>query len=135
MFTALKQKIRLLKRETYALYLAYRDPRCPWYARVFTALVVAHTFSPIDLIPDFIPILGYLDDLFITPIGIFLALKMIPPQIMAEARQQAKTLERDGKLTVRAGAALVIALWLIGLAFLLFILYRLLFVERIQNPG
>jgi uncharacterized membrane protein YkvA (DUF1232 family) len=125
MFTALKQKIQFLKRESYALYLVYRDPRCPWYARVFTALVVAHTFSPIDLIPDFIPLLGYLDDLLITPIGIFLALKMIPPQIMTEARQQAETLEREGKLTVRAGAALVITLWLLGLAFLLFVLYRL----------
>lgn len=125
MSESLKQKIRALKREAYALYFAYRDPRCPWYAKAFTALVVAHTFSPIDLIPDFIPLLGYLDDLLITPLGIYLALKMIPPQVMAEARQQASALEQAGKLTSRAGFWLVIAIWLVGFSVLIFILYRL----------
>lgn len=125
MSESLKQKMRALKREAYALYFAYRDPRCPWYARVFTAVVVAHTFSPIDLIPDFIPLLGYLDDLLVTPLGIYLALKMIPPQLMAEARQQALTFEQEGKLTSRAGFWLVIAIWLAGFSLLIFILYRL----------
>ncbi|PWH16908.1 MAG: hypothetical protein DDG59_08700 [Anaerolineae bacterium] len=98
MLETLRHKISQLKREAFALYLAYRHPRCPRYAKIFTALVVAHTFSPIDLIPDFIPILGYLDDLVITPLGIYFALKMIPPQVMQEARQQAKMLEQEGKL-------------------------------------
>ncbi|GAB4476173.1 MAG: hypothetical protein Kow0088_13810 [Anaerolineales bacterium] len=98
MLDTLRHKIAQLKREAFALYLAYRHPRCPWYAKIFTALVVAHTFSPIDLIPDFIPILGYLDDLVITPLGIYFALKMIPPEVMLEARQQAEMLEQEGKL-------------------------------------
>ncbi|MCS7248420.1 MAG: YkvA family protein [Anaerolineales bacterium] len=125
MIEVLKQKARDLKRKAYALYFVYRDPRCPWYAKVFTALVVAHTFSPIDLVPDFIPLLGYLDDLVITPLGIYLALKMIPPSLMAEARQQAISLEQEGKLTSRAGLWLVVAVWLVAFGLLGFILYRL----------
>ena len=85
----LKQKARHLKRETTALYFAYRDPRTPWFARAFSALVVAYLFSPIDLIPDFIPILGYLDDLVLVPLGISLALKMIPTEIISDARERA----------------------------------------------
>ena len=85
----LKQKAKDLKRETTALYFAYRDPRTPWYARAFSALVVAYLFSPIDLIPDFIPILGYLDDLVLVPLGIRLAIKMIPQEVMKDARKSA----------------------------------------------
>ena len=85
----LKQKASHLKRETTALYYAYRDPRTPWYARAFSALVVAYLFSPIDLIPDFIPVLGYLDDLVLVPLGIRLAIKMIPQEVMRDARKSA----------------------------------------------
>src|SRR5512143_1640562 len=84
-----KQKARELKIQVYALYYAYRDPRLAWYAKAFTALVVAYAFSPIDLIPDFIPILGYLDDLVLLPLGVFLALKMIPAPVMQECRAKA----------------------------------------------
>jgi len=87
--TRWKQAARNLKIQTYALYLAYRDPRTPWYAKVWAALVVAYAFSPIDLIPDFIPVLGYLDDLVLLPLGMALALKMIPPEVMDEAREMA----------------------------------------------
>ena len=86
----LKQKAKQLKRETTALYYAYRDPRTPWYARAFSALVVAYLFSPIDLIPDFIPVLGYLDDLVLVPLGIRLAIKMIPAEVMVAARKSAE---------------------------------------------
>ncbi len=113
LITRLKSHVRTLKREAYALYIAARDPRVPWYAKAFLALVVAHTFSPIDLIPDFIPVLGYLDDLVITPLGIALALKMVPSEVMVDARQQAEALMQQGKPISRAGAAMVIALWLI----------------------
>jgi uncharacterized membrane protein YkvA (DUF1232 family) len=116
MLEKLKQQAHLLKREAYALYYAARDPRVPWYARLLIAFVVAHTFSPIDLIPDFIPVLGYLDDLIITPLGIALALRMIPPQVMSEARQRADELIRQGKPVSRLGLTLVIAVWLIILA-------------------
>ena len=84
-----RQQARKLKLETYALYLAYRDPRVPWYAKVFTLLVVAYALSPIDLIPDFIPVLGYLDDLLLVPLSIYIALKMIPGRVMQECREKA----------------------------------------------
>ena len=83
----LKRWARRLKVEVYALYLAYKDPRVPWYARAFAAVVVAYAFSPIDLIPDPIPILGYLDDLVIIPLGVALAIRMIPPPVLAECRE------------------------------------------------
>lgn len=86
MIEKLKQCVRALKTEAHAIYLAARDPRTPWYAKALIFIVVAHTFSPIDLIPDFIPILGYLDDLIITPAGIALAVRLIPPEVLAEAR-------------------------------------------------
>ncbi|MBO9317036.1 MAG: DUF1232 domain-containing protein [Chloroflexus sp.] len=113
MMTRLKNHARALKREAYALYIATRDPRVPWYARAFLGLVVAHTFSPIDLIPDFIPVLGHLDDLVITPLGIALALRMIPPEVMSDARQKAEVQLQQGKPISRAGAMMVVAIWLV----------------------
>lgn len=113
MIAELQKRARALKRDAYALYIAARDPRVPWYAKIFLGLVLAHTFSPIDLIPDFVPILGYLDDLVITPLGIVIALKMIPLEVMSEARQQSEELLRQGKPISRVGALMVIALWLI----------------------
>src|SRR4030067_3713534 len=94
-----KARARQLKTEVYALYLAYRDKRTPWYARMFTALVVGYAFSPIDLIPDFIPVLGYLDDLVLIPLGVALALKMIPAEVMAECRDQARAAMSAGRPT------------------------------------
>jgi uncharacterized membrane protein YkvA (DUF1232 family) len=126
MLDRLKQFARHLKTEAYALYLACRDPRVPWYAKVIAGFVVAHTFSPIDLIPDFIPVLGYLDDLIITPLGIYLALKMIPAEVMADARQQAALADREGKIQSRAGLIIVLCVWAIGAAILVVVLYRLL---------
>jgi uncharacterized membrane protein YkvA (DUF1232 family) len=100
-----------LKAETYALYLAYRDPRVPWYAKLFAACVVGYAFSPIDLIPDFVPILGYLDDLVLVPLGIALAIKMIPPSVLAECRQRAK--DAIDKPSNRFAAAVIVAIWLL----------------------
>jgi uncharacterized membrane protein YkvA (DUF1232 family) len=77
-----KIKASGLQRQTYALYLAYRHPRTPWYAKAFAALVVVYAFSPVDLIPDFIPVIGYLDDLVLIPLGVYLAMKMIPGDVM-----------------------------------------------------
>lgn len=115
MLKRLRHTARSLKVEAYALYLAYRDPSVPWYAKAVAALVVAHTFSPIDLVPDFIPVLGYLDDLIITPLGIFIAVKLIPPSVMAEARRDASLADQQGKIRSAAGAAIVLAVWLLGL--------------------
>ncbi len=85
MLEKLKSRARTLKNEVFAVYLAAQDPRTPWYAKALIFFVVAHTFSPIDLIPDFIPVLGYLDDLLITPGGLWLAIRLIPPEALAEA--------------------------------------------------
>jgi uncharacterized membrane protein YkvA (DUF1232 family) len=108
-----KQQARLLKIEVYAIYLAYKDPRVPLHARIFAACVVGYAFSPIDLIPDPIPILGYLDDLILIPLGIKIALKMIPPDVLAECREKAQEIIRQGKPVNRVAAAVIIAIWLI----------------------
>ncbi len=111
-----KQKARALKRQVVALYFAYRDPRTPWYARAFAALVVAYAFSPIDLIPDFVPVLGYLDDLVLVPLGVWLALKMVPPQVMADCRAKAEAGPGEGKSRFKFMAAVIVALWLLVIA-------------------
>lgn len=85
-----KAKARQLEIETYTLYLAYRHPEVPWYAKVFAGCVVDYLFSPIDLIPDFIPVLGHLDDLVLVTLGITLALKMIPKTVWEECREEAQ---------------------------------------------
>ena len=120
-----KQRARQLKMETYALYLAYKDPRVPWYARWFAALVVGYAFSPIDLIPDFIPVVGYLDDLILVPLGAALVLRMIPPDVLAESRDKASELMSAGKPTNWAAAAVIIALWLLLAAMAVVLIVRL----------
>ncbi|HEY7343516.1 MAG TPA: YkvA family protein [Ktedonobacterales bacterium] len=112
MLDGLRQRARRLKRDVYALYLAYRDPRVPWYARLFAVGVVAYAVSPIDLIPDFIPIIGYLDDLILVPLGIVLALKMIPPDVMAECRLRAEETAREGKPTYWIAVGGIAGAWL-----------------------
>jgi uncharacterized membrane protein YkvA (DUF1232 family) len=112
-FEQWKQRARQLKIETYALYLAYKDRRVPWYARVFAACVVGYAFSPIDLIPDPIPVLGYLDDLVLIPLGIKLALSMIPAKVMAESREKAREIMAQGKPVNWVAAAVIIGLWLL----------------------
>ena len=103
------------------MYLACRDPRVPWYARLFAGLVVAYALSPIDLIPDAIPVIGYLDDLVLVPLGIALVTKMIPPDVVAECRERARQ-EQDtvkpgrwGAIALIAAIAVVAAIW-IGMA-------------------
>ena len=103
-----------LKSETYALYLAYRDPRMPLHAKLFVALVVGYAFSPIDLIPDSIPVLGYLDDLIIVPLGVALAVRMIPEDVLSESRQKAREMVKKGDTPVsRGAAAVIVVLWLV----------------------
>ena len=104
---------RRIKREVRALYLAYRDPRTPWYGRVCAAVVVAYALSPIDLIPDLIPVLGYLDDLILIPLGVWLALRMIPREVMAECRACAQAELDAGLPANKAAAAVIVALWLV----------------------
>ncbi|MBI1794661.1 MAG: DUF1232 domain-containing protein [Chloroflexi bacterium] len=111
MLEQLKSRARALKRETLALYFAVRDPRTPWYAKSFAALVIAYAFSPIDLIPDFIPVIGYLDDLILVPAGIALALKMIPREVMEEARLTAAA-QGPARGVGMIGASVIITIWI-----------------------
>lgn len=109
----IKRKAEQLKIEIYTLYLAYKDPRVSWYAKAFAACVVAYALSPVDLIPDFIPVLGYLDDLILLPLGIGLALKMIPPAILTEHRAKAQERFHADQPKSLVAAGVVIAVWLI----------------------
>jgi uncharacterized membrane protein YkvA (DUF1232 family) len=101
---------RGLKVEVYALYLAYKDPRVSWYARIFAAVVVGYAFSPIDLIPDVVPVLGYLDDLILVPLGVALAIKMIPPRVLAECREKAR--DAKDRPVNRVAAVVVVIVWI-----------------------
>ena len=126
MLDRMRKRARRLKEEIYALYLAYRDPRVPWYARLFAAGVVAYAFSPIDLIPDFIPVLGFLDDLILVPLGIVLALRMIPTAVMTECRQRAAETLREGRPTNWLAAGAIIGVWIVLAALTIAIGVRLL---------
>jgi uncharacterized membrane protein YkvA (DUF1232 family) len=117
MLARLRGWVRRAKRDVVALHLATRDPRVPWHAKAVAICVAAYALSPIDLIPDFIPVLGYLDEVVILPLGIVLAVRLVPPDLMAEFRQEADRLgERPAS---RAGAAMIIGLWLLAAAALL----------------
>ncbi|HET8626386.1 MAG TPA: YkvA family protein [Thermomicrobiales bacterium] len=107
-----RRRARRLRREVYALYLACKDPRVPWYARLLVGGVVAYAFSPLDLIPDAIPVLGYLDDLVLVPLGIALALRLIPPPVLAECRREARWAMDEGQPVNRRAAGAIIAIWL-----------------------
>jgi len=109
----LKQRARHLKAETFALYLAARDPRTPWYAKLLVAGIVAYAFSPIDLIPDFVPVLGYLDDLILIPIGIALAIKLVPHSVLVECRARAQETIQNGKPVSRVAGAVIVVIWLV----------------------
>ncbi len=106
-----KEKVSGLKTETYALYLASRDPRVPWYAKASALCVAAYVLSPLDLIPDFIPVLGYVDDLIIVPFGIALTVKMISPGVLEECRQKARERYFQHTRISWIGAAVIILLW------------------------
>jgi uncharacterized membrane protein YkvA (DUF1232 family) len=111
-----KRWARAIKRDVIAVWLAARDPRVPWYAKALALAVAAYALSPIDLIPDFIPVLGYLDDLLIVPAGILLVVALVPAELMAEFRAQAA--ELTDRPQSRAAAAAIVAIW-IGLTVLL----------------
>jgi uncharacterized membrane protein YkvA (DUF1232 family) len=110
-FEGWKAKARKLKQEVYALYLASRDRRVPWYARVVAIVVMAYAFSPIDLIPDPIPVLGYLDDLILIPLGIALVIKLIPAEVLQDCRGKAASAMRAGKPKNWVAGVIIILIW------------------------
>jgi uncharacterized membrane protein YkvA (DUF1232 family) len=125
LLSRLKRRARALKNEAFAVYLAAKDPRTPWYAKALIFFVVAHTFSPIDLIPDFIPVIGYLDDLIITPGGLWLAVRLIPAEVLAESRATAAAQSVDRSVGT-IGAAIIVLLWIVGLSAAFYLILRFL---------
>ena len=107
---------RQLTAQTYALYLAYRHLKTPWYAKVFAALIVGYVFSPIDPIPDFIPGVGLLDEMVVVPIGVLMAAKMIPPDVFEECREKAREVAEGEKPMSRIAAVVIVAVWLMCVA-------------------
>ena len=110
MLTRLRSWARAMKRDTLVLYLVVRDPRTPWYAKAVAGLVVGYALSPIDLIPDFLPVIGLLDDLLLVPAGLYLAMRLVPAAVAADCRVRAAHMAQ--KPTSRAGAIAVLAVWL-----------------------
>ena len=121
-----RERSRRLKSWTFALYLAYKDPRVPWHARLFALCVVAYAFSPLDLIPDFVPVLGYVDDLILIPIGISLAIRMIPNHVLLECREKADGMMAQGKPTNWVAAAVIVTVWVLLAGLGVFVVLRAL---------
>ena len=121
---AWKRRARQLSAQTYTLYLAYRHPRTPWYAKVFAALIVGYVFSPLDPIPDFIPGVGLLDEMVVVPIGVLLATKMIPREVIEECREKAREVAEGEKPVSRVAAVVVVAVWLLCVALAGFLALR-----------
>ena len=124
MLASLRQKARALRRECHALYFAARDPRTPWYVKAFAAGIAAYALSPIDLIPDFIPVLGMLDDVVLLPLAIVVVLRLIPPEVMAESRVRAA--EAAARPVSRGVTVVIVLIWIGALAATVWLAYRCL---------
>jgi uncharacterized membrane protein YkvA (DUF1232 family) len=118
----LKDWARTIKRDVHAIYLAARDPRTPWYAKALAVCVAGYALSPIDLILDFIPVLGYLDDAIIVPLGILAVVKLIPPEVMAEHREAA-SLAVDRPVS-RTAAVVITCIWIASVGLAIYLSYR-----------
>jgi uncharacterized membrane protein YkvA (DUF1232 family) len=116
MLSDLRSRARAVKRDTLALYLAARHRDTPWYAKALAVLIVGYALSPIDLIPDFIPVLGYLDDVILLPAAILVCVRLVPPQVLAECRREAAESFVAGRPVSRTAAAVIILIWLAALA-------------------
>ena len=121
-----KRRARQLSAQTYALYLAYRHPKTPWYAKVFAALIVGYVFSPIDPIPDFIPGVGLLDEMVVVPIGVWIAAKMVPRDVLEECLEKARAVAQGEKPVSRVAAVVVVTVWLLCVALAVFLAARIL---------
>ena len=126
MINQLKQWAKKLKKQLFILYLAYKDERVSWYTKVFTACVVAYAFSPIDLIPDFIPVLGYIDDIIIVPLGVMLALKMLPISVIEDCTIKAEELIQNERPKNWIAGSIIIVVWLLILMWSCFIVFKFL---------
>ena len=120
----LRDWARIIKRDVHALYLASRDPRVPWYVKAMAIVVAGYALSPIDLIPDFIPVLGYLDDVILVPLGILLVIQLIPPAVMAEHRDLAAAAQE--RPVSRAAASVIACIWFASIVLCAWLAYRYL---------
>lgn len=121
---AWKERARAIRVEAYTLYLACKDPRVPWYAKAFAGCVAAYAFSPIDLIPDPIPVIGYLDDLILVPLGVLAARRMISKSILDECRERSLTLLQEGKPVNRKAAVVIVLIWALAAIGVLWLFVR-----------
>jgi uncharacterized membrane protein YkvA (DUF1232 family) len=128
-FGSWKERVQALKKETFAIYLACRHPRVPWYAKGLALLVVGYALSPIDLIPDFIPVLGYLDDLVLVPLGIMLVIRMIPEDVLAECRRQSEEIVGRATQVAKIAAAVIVAIWILTATLVVWLVIR-----AVNNP-
>lgn len=122
MLEKVKRWAKMQKRELAAIYFAYKDERTPWYTKMFIGILLLYAFSPIDLIPDFVPVLGYLDDLILIPMGIYCVLKLIPDMVIADAREKAEHYFENEKPKRWFGAVIIVIIWLIVIFFLIHLL-------------
>lgn len=121
-----KERVRALKRETLTLYLACRHPRVPWYAKGLALLVVGYALSPIDLIPDFVPVLGYLDDLVLIPLGVMLVIRLIPAEVLDECRAQTEGIIGKKTRLAKTAAAIIVTIWVLSAALGAWLVIRLM---------
>jgi uncharacterized membrane protein YkvA (DUF1232 family) len=122
MLDNLKSWSHVVKRDVHALYLASRDPRVPWYAKALAIAVAGYALSPLDLIPDFVPVLGYLDDVIIIPLGVLLVIRLIPPEIMAEHRDLAEAAQ--GRPVSLTAGVVIICIWITSIVLIGWLIYR-----------
>jgi uncharacterized membrane protein YkvA (DUF1232 family) len=126
----LKSWARSITRDVHALYLASTDPRVPWYAKLLAVAVAGYALSPIDLIPDFIPILGYLDDLIIVPLGVLAVIRLIPPEVMADHRATAAAQQRP---VSRKAAIAIMCIWIVSIAAASWLAYRFFALDDVPH--
>ncbi|MCM3782144.1 YkvA family protein [Neobacillus mesonae] len=130
MIEKIKAWAKQLKRKVFVLYYAYKNKRTPWYAKIFAVCVVAYAFSPIDLIPDFIPILGYLDDVILVPLGVALTLKMLPKAVIQESTVKAEERTEQGKPKNWLVGGLIILVWIVAFSWISYVAYQYLLSKR-----
>jgi uncharacterized membrane protein YkvA (DUF1232 family) len=114
-----KKKAKQLQNEVHVLFLASKDPRVPWYAKILALIIIAYALSPIDLIPDFIPVIGYLDDLVLIPAGIIFLMKIIPKEVMAGYREKVRSQQKITKRIGWIAGSVIVAIWLLIIYFCL----------------
>ena len=122
----LEERLYALRRDTLALYLAARHPRTPWYAKALAAFLAAYLLSPIDLIPDFVPVLGYLDDLVVVSLGLVIVVRLVPPDVMDECRKRAAETFASGRPVSKTAAAVVILVWIVALVMIAVFVVRVI---------